>query len=551
LFIFILHCYFFVLRSSFLIPKKMFISAFFHVAAVAPARQRTFRYLAAAHLAIIGISVGGMVLAGTLKDPKVLGNALLVTGIVEGALLIGWRLTQLPKSQALEFLLVSPLRPPLVFLGEALVGLVALTLITLAGLPILVYLVSAGVLFPQDLFTLLLLPLVWGAVTGLGLTAWAFEPLQVRRWGERLVMAGVIFYLLIGVVAGENLPRWLSVFPTAISRWFLDSFRALHDYNPFGVMKFAMEQPLWAGPRIVWVVAAGLLVGAGLLARGAWRLHGHFQEEHYRPIFLRDKRPRPQVSEHPLTWWAVKRVTKFGGRINLWLAGGFAVLYAAYTVFHDVWPSWLGTYVFVIMGDMGGIPVLTTALVLLAAVPAAFQYGVWDSNVPDRCRRLELLLITDLDGAAFWHASAGAAWNRGRGYVGPAVLLWTAGLLAGQITLAQVLGGVACGVILWGLYFALGFWAFVKGVQASVLGIGLTLALPLGTCLLARQGWTFWTGLLPPGSVYLSTTTAFTWAYMLGPILGAAATLGVARFSLARCEAQLRCWYEAHHGAGR
>ena len=39
--------------------------------------------------------------------PMVLGNGLLVAGIVEGALLVGWRLTQLPKSQALEFLLVS------------------------------------------------------------------------------------------------------------------------------------------------------------------------------------------------------------------------------------------------------------------------------------------------------------------------------------------------------------------------------------------------------------------------------------------------------------
>src|SRR5262245_54293000 len=37
--------------------------------------------------------------------------ALLIAGIVEGAWLLGWRLAQLPKSQALEFLLVTPLRP--------------------------------------------------------------------------------------------------------------------------------------------------------------------------------------------------------------------------------------------------------------------------------------------------------------------------------------------------------------------------------------------------------------------------------------------------------
>jgi hypothetical protein len=479
----------------------------------------------------------------------VLGNVLLVTGIVEGALLVGWRLTQLPKSQALEFLLVSPLRPPLIFLGEALVGLGWLALATLAGLPLLVLLLSLGVLLPVDVPTLLLVPLVWGAVTGLGLTAWAFEPPLVRRWGERVVMAGVVFYLLVGVLAGENLPHWLGVLPAGASRWFLDAFRALHEYNPFGVMKFAMEQPLWAGPRVAWVVALGLVLCAGLLARGAWRLHGHFQEEHYRPVLLNDRRRRPVVGDHPLTWWAVKRVTKFGGRINLWLAGGFALLYAAYTVFRDVWPSWLGTQVFVIFDNMGGMPALTTALVLLAAVPAAFQYGVWDSNAPDRCRRLELLLLTNLDGAAYWHASAGAAWNRGRGYFAAALILWGAALFAGQASWAQVLASAAGGVILWGLYFALGFWAFAKGMQANLLGLGLTLALPVGTFLLARQGWTFLAGLLPPGSVFLPTKTAFAWGWMFGPVLGAVAALLAARWSLARCEGQLRRWYESHQGA--
>ena len=48
----------------------------------------------------------------------------------------GWRLTQIPKSQALEFLLVSPLRPRRLFLAEALVGLTRLALVTLSGLPL-------------------------------------------------------------------------------------------------------------------------------------------------------------------------------------------------------------------------------------------------------------------------------------------------------------------------------------------------------------------------------------------------------------------------------
>ena len=44
---------------------------------------------------------------------------------------VPWRLTQLPKSQALEFLLVSPLRPPWVFAAEAAVGVTRLALVTL------------------------------------------------------------------------------------------------------------------------------------------------------------------------------------------------------------------------------------------------------------------------------------------------------------------------------------------------------------------------------------------------------------------------------------
>ena len=51
-----------------------------------------------------------------------LGNVILIAAIVEGALLLGWRLTEVPKSQGLEFLLVSELGPPEILLGEAVVG---------------------------------------------------------------------------------------------------------------------------------------------------------------------------------------------------------------------------------------------------------------------------------------------------------------------------------------------------------------------------------------------------------------------------------------------
>src|SRR5215213_4506020 len=101
--------------------------AFFALAARSPGRQRVFRRAVVAHVLVVAaLSLRG----GTATT--LLGQFLLVAGVVEGAVLVGWRLTQLPKSQALEFLLVSPLRPFRVFTAELLVGLGRLTLLTLA-----------------------------------------------------------------------------------------------------------------------------------------------------------------------------------------------------------------------------------------------------------------------------------------------------------------------------------------------------------------------------------------------------------------------------------
>src|SRR5437870_53148 len=104
---------------------------------------------------MLAILFVGMIWKGNATSPVMLGEVLLIAGIIEGALLIGWRLTQCPKSQALEFLLVSAVRPSQILLGEALVGLVRLALVTLAGLPILVVLVENGSIKAGDVPTLL------------------------------------------------------------------------------------------------------------------------------------------------------------------------------------------------------------------------------------------------------------------------------------------------------------------------------------------------------------------------------------------------------------
>lgn len=522
--------------------------SFFTLAAASPTRRHALRTLIVAHVAALGLTTLGLAWLSVRARPLAVGNVLLIAGIIEGALIIGWRLTQLPKSQALEFLLVSPLRPGRVLLAEALVGLARLALVTLSGVPLLLLLVTHGVVYRADLPALLLVPYVWGAVTGLGLTAWAYEPDMVRRWGERVLVVLILFYLVVGVLAAEHLPQWLAALPDGVGHRLFAGFQSFHEYNPFGVMRFAMEQsPAWARGRVEFATWLGAGLTVALLLRAAARLQGHFQELHYKPATSAKGEKRIAVGDRPLTWWAVKRVSRYSGRINLWLAGGFGVLFAAYTVFADEWPVWLGRQVFTTFENLGGIPMLTTALVLLAAVPAAFQYGLWDSNTQDRCRRLELLLLTHLDGRAYWHAAASAAWRRGRGYFAVAIVLWLAAAIAGKLGATQVLAAFAAGVILWGLYFALGFRAFSKGMQANTLGIVLTLLVPIATWLLLAGDWPKAAAWLPPGSVF-GAAKELSSSWLIGPLAGGLAALWIGRVARTHCDRELRRWYEGHHG---
>ncbi len=523
------------------------LASFLHLASVSPTRRKAFRLLAGVHVTIFLVLIGGMSLSNDWSSHLGLGNTLLVAGIVEGALLIGWRLTQIPKSQALEFLLVTQLHPGRFLLAEALVGIWRLFLITATGVPFVGFLWAIGTIDGLDAATILAMPFAWGLVTGLGLTAWAYEPLEVRVWGERLMLAGVLFYLVIGVLIAETLPRWLHVFPGFVSEPALAMLLAFHEYNPFGAMRSAMldsTAAVWG--RVVFVTLFGFMMATACLYRAMIRLLAHFHDLHYRPSLLKEDRPRPAVGNRPLSWWAVKRVANYSGRINLWLAAGFTLAYSAFLLAGTAWPHWLGKNVFLTFDSLGGIPMLTTALVLLAAVPAAFQYGLWDSNAQDRCRRLELLLLTDLDGSAYWDAAFAAAWARGRGYFALAGLLWLVGWWTGVFTLGQALMAASAGVVVWGLYFALGFWSFSRGAQANTLGMGLTLLLPLATFVAFRVGLVDFATWLPPGSIFFAGGTSPLWA--IGPIAAGLAALCVARFSLDGCDASLRRWYDRNHG---
>jgi hypothetical protein len=525
------------------------LAPFFTLAARSPTRQTTYRRIVALHLLIL-LGAWWLLTCQPIGRPASwLGHIVLVAGIIEGALLIGWRLTQLPRSQALEFLLVSPVRPHNVLLAEALVGLTQLGMVTLTGLPLFVLGVADGRLELLDPLPLLLMPFTWGAITGVGLTVWAFEPRSVRRWGERIILALVLLYLIVGVLAAENLRLWLDHLPNDLSLVLLRGFAALHTHNPFGVLRYWLdEHATVAGERFLGLQAVAMFVLLALLLRAALRLQAHFHERHYLPARDVVMEARPRIGDRPLSWWAIKRVTEYSGRINLWVAGGFGTLYALYLIAGDQWPSWLGQRVFVLCEEVGGLAGLTTGLVVLSAVPAAFQYGLWDSSAQDRCRRLELLLLTRLEADDYWQAAAAAAWRRGRGYLGVALLLWLAGFLADRLPLAQVGVALASAVLLWSLYFALGFRAFTRGMQASGLGLALTLGLPLAAYGLARLGGPILGALVPPGLVYSAHVPAGSLGWLLGPLLLTAVTIFVTRRSIRACDAQLRRWYDQHHG---
>jgi hypothetical protein len=527
-------------------------SAFFALAVQSPSRQLSFRKAVVVHVVIL--AAASLALIKTTNHPgegsALFGTIALIVGIVEGATLLGWRLTQLPKSQALEFLLVSPLRPRRLFVAEALVGMSRLALVTLCGLPILVWLISRGFLDPLDMAPLLIMPLTWGAITGLGLSVWAYEPVGVRRWGERFMIALVVLYLAIGVLAGENLKAWLAWLPDEGQLLVMNAFLAIHRYNPFQLIAYWMQNDIKLSIEpVCWLQAAAMVVLLVLLTRCACRLQGHFRELHYQPHLDPTSLRRPPMTDRPLSWWSTRRVMRYSGRINFWLIGGFSILYSLYSIAGAHWPAWLGKAVFLICDNLGGLGGLATALVLLAAVPAAFQYGLWDSNAQDRCRRLELLLLAPLRPHDYWDAASAAAWKRGRGYFGVACLLWSAAWLSDQADSMQIIAALASGVLLWGLYFALGFRAFSRGLQANGLGMSLTLGLPILAYGLFKVGWPTVAALIPPAGVQLAMRQPADWQWLLGPVLTGTVALIVSRYGLAHCDRELRLWYEAHHGS--
>ncbi len=527
------------------------LQPFFTAAMQAPGRHLTFRRTVALHVLILTALAWAASLAQSLATITAIAHFTLILGFVEGGALIGWRLTQLPKSQALEFLLVSSLQPRRVFLAEAVVGILRFALVSLSGLPILLGLVLSGTVEPADLWVLAFMPFTWGIVAGLGLTAFAYEPARVRKLGEFVGLFGVLIYLVIGVLAGENLKLWLAKLPPEWADFIFRVVLTIHHSNPFGVVRnwfdaAGLTALVWRQFLELEVIAGVLIFGFGIRAAG--RLKGHFHDRHYRPIWSGREDQSALIGDRPLSWWAVRRVMEYSGRVNVWLAGGYSIVYAVYIVAGDNWPPWMGRVVFQIFDGWGGAPMVATAMCVMAAVPAAFQFGLWDPSPSDRCKRLELLLLTDLEGKDYWQASLAAAWKRGRGYLIIASVLWLALAIAGRVAWYDSLAAAFGGVALWAFSFAVGFRAFCSGRQASGIALLLTLGMPLLLFVLLRAGFNTLAAFVPTAACYLPLKTGLTASWVAGFDMLLAATWWLTRSGLMKCEPELRQWLSDNQG---
>ena len=77
------------------------LTTFFKLAAVSPGRQAAFRRLVVMHPVLLSV-VPPSALTIQQDGTLLLGHVVLIAGIVEGALVLGSRWTQMPKSQSLR-----------------------------------------------------------------------------------------------------------------------------------------------------------------------------------------------------------------------------------------------------------------------------------------------------------------------------------------------------------------------------------------------------------------------------------------------------------------
>ncbi len=524
---------------------------FFVLAGRSPTRQYLWRWMICLHFFVL---ISAAFVPTSFRRGELIGHALLLVSIVEAAILIGWRLAQWPKHQAIELLLTSPLSGPACIAAELLIGTVQMLFLTVASLPIFMLLKFTTPIrtrSDQQLLVETINPLIipfsmmWGLTLGMGIVWWAYERREVRRVLEKISMAGVLTFIIGGAMIGKQSIALLNRMPDLPAKIIQTVLGLTYDLNPFVVIQHIHFPYAELAPK--HAVMSGL-VSLGMLAffclRILFRLKPHYIDYHYGPGRGKLQGKRGTIGDWPLTWHAVRRVSRYSGLANVYLAGGFSLLFSGMLIVGPAnWPTWAGRDVLLMFEQIFGVTGIMTGLVLLAAVPAAYQFGLWDPSPTERLKKLELLLLTDLQPRDFLAASWSASAHRGGWYLSFALILLAAGNWAGRFTPMQATLILMAMIGLIGLYFAIGFY-FLARTTSTLVGMTLCVVFPALTYFdMTRSGGSL--GQFLPTGTLTGAIQNPTWLLAGIVILQASVAIGLLIHATRQLDTQLRQWYSS------
>lgn len=436
-------------------------------------------------------AIGLLALVWAIRNPQTPAQCVAMVAwtqfllaVVVGGSLTGWRVTQMPKTRSAEFFLVTPRSDWEIVRAEVLSGLLRTAFVVGAGTPVIFAMWGVGWMQMSEAVSLAVIPTLCGWTAGLSLAAVAYAPLWFRRLIERLVLVAILAYLIVvGLFMKyflmEGLRWWTSW--TEQSPTVFGSFSRMLDYfNPFRLLGVLGSQS--EGVELRLLATVGLLGGICLFDYWflGWRLRRHYLEENFGNQYRKKKYEKP-IGQNPLAWWTARRVSRFRGAVNLYLAWTTIGLYCGWMLLGDNWPDWAGDFLMRFFYMVGGSAIMGVFAVQFGLVPVGFLTGLWDSNQQQRVGRLELLLVTDLEPKEYLWGSVAASWTRGKWYAGAALFLWVCTAIAGRMSWWAALFVILCAANYALLFFAIAFRNFARigndRVSAN-LGLLMTVGIP-------------------------------------------------------------------------
>jgi|GEM_PF-911096 len=441
---------------------------------------------------------------GPAQTINVVAAVELAMGVLIGGSLTGWRATQLPKTRASEFYLITPVSDWVIVGGEILSGMLRSAYVLLAAAaPVVGWLWGAGWISPAQVAALAFLPVSIGWATGIGITVVAYEPIRVRKFFEGLMLVLVLVYLIgFGFAA---LPILQGLNSGLVTYFNTDLLTVIRMLSPRRLLATDGGQDLTLGSYVFGFVVL-VLIGCGL---AVWRLVHRLRPHYLEEIFGQQRSQKDYlkpIGANPLSWWTARRVSRFRGRVNLYLGWATILLYSSWLLLGDHWPSYLGTGVMISFKQLGGAVMLGISALQFGLVPVAFLSGLWDSTVQLRIGRLELLLATPLSPREYLEGCIAAGWTRAKGYLPAVVVVWFAGAYAGNYSWTAFAALLVLGVIYTVLFFAIAFRQFARVAgdrAAATWGIGMSVAWPLASCALLALNLGRAAALTPLGGMYL------------------------------------------------